>query len=102
MPDELTLLQAKSLYSSPTLPCVRFTHGMMRLFHSKLHSIALQGWQGVQTIPRSVTYDAELDELLFYPIVEVEQLRQEVLYQDNVTLNQVSHILLLLPVFTPM
>lgn len=58
----------------------------------------MQGWQGVQTIPRSITYDAELDELLFYPVVEVEQLRQELLYRDNVTLNQVSHIMLLSPV----
>ncbi len=48
-----------------------------------------QGWQGVQTIPRVVTYDPELNELLFYPIVEVEQLRREVLYQGSVTLNQV-------------
>ncbi|KAL3134801.1 hypothetical protein ABBQ32_007784 [Trebouxia sp. C0010 RCD-2024] len=46
------------------------------------------GWQGVQTIPRVVTYDAALDELVFYPIVEVEQLRQETLYQGNITLDQ--------------
>lgn len=49
----------------------------------------LQGWQGVQTIPRVVTYDAELNELVFYPIVEVEQLRREVLYQGSIALNQV-------------
>ena len=64
------------------------------LVHFKLRLIALQGWQGVQTIPRSVTYDADADELLFYPVVEIEQLRQEVLYQDNVTLDQVRHFML--------
>ena len=57
--------------------------------HPSLRSILLQDWQGVQTIPRVVTYDADLDELVFYPIVEVELLRTEVLYQNNVTLNQV-------------
>ena len=57
--------------------------------------LALQGWQGVQTIPRTITYDAELDELLFYPVVEVEQLRQEALYEGNVTLDQVGLITLL-------
>lgn len=44
----------------------------------------------MQTVPRVVTYDAELNELVFYPIVEVEQLRREVLYQGSVTLNQVG------------
>ena len=57
--------------------------------------LALQGWHGVQTIPRTITYDAELDELLFYPVVEVEQLRQEALYEGNVTLDQVGLITLL-------
>ena len=51
--------------------------------------LQMQGWQGVQIIPRVVTYDADLDELVFYPIVEVEQLRTETLYIGNVTLNQV-------------
>jgi len=51
---------------------------------------SLQGWQGVQTIPRVVTYDADLNELVFYPVVELEQLRRELLYQGNVTLNQVG------------
>lgn len=37
-----------------------------------------------------MTYDADLDELVFYPIVEIEQLRTELLYQGNVSLNQVS------------
>lgn len=46
------------------------------------------GWQGVQTIPRVVTYDAKLNELVFYPIVEAEQLRRELLYKSSVTLNQ--------------
>ncbi len=50
----------------------------------------MQGWQGVQTIPRVVTYDPELNELVFYPTVEVEQLREELLYQGSVTLNQVG------------
>ncbi len=49
----------------------------------------LQGWQGVQTIPRVVAYDAVLNELVFYPVVELEQLRRELLYQGSVTLNQV-------------
>lgn len=49
----------------------------------------LQGWQGVQTIPRVVTYVAELDELVLYPIGEVEQLRLQTLYQGNITLDQV-------------
>ena len=53
---------------------------------------ALQGWQGVQTIPRVVTYDAGLDELVFYPVVEVEQLREETLYDGTVTLDQVSYM----------
>ncbi|DBB18751.1 hypothetical protein WJX82_009075 [Trebouxia sp. C0006] len=48
------------------------------------------GWQGVQTIPRVVTYDPELNELVFYPTVEVEQLREELLYQGSVTLNQTT------------
>lgn len=50
----------------------------------------VQGWQGVQTIPRVVTYDADLDELVFYPVAEIDQLRNEILYQGTVTLNQVS------------
>ena len=50
----------------------------------------VQGWQGVQTIPRVVTYDADLDELVFYPVAELEQLRNETLYQGAVTLNQVN------------
>lgn len=50
----------------------------------------MQGWQGVQTIPRVVTYDAKLNELVFYPIVEAEQLRRELLYKSSVTLNQVG------------
>ena len=50
----------------------------------------LQGWQGVQTIPRVVTYDAGLNELVFYPIEEVEQLHSEELYMGQVALDQVS------------
>lgn len=61
-------------------------HASARLAQAQL---ALQGWQGVQTMPRVVTYDAELDELVFYPVIEVEQLRQETLYQGSVTLDQV-------------
>ena len=36
-----------------------------------------------------MTYDAELNELVFYPVEEVQKLRNETLYQDTVTLNQV-------------
>ena len=50
----------------------------------------LQGWQGVQTIPRVVTYDASLNELVLYPIAEVERLRVGTLYMGQVTLDQVS------------
>ena len=37
-----------------------------------------------------MTFDVDLDEVVFYPIVEVERLRSEVLYSGNVTLNQVG------------
>lgn len=50
---------------------------------------ALQNWQGAQSIPRDITYDAELNELLFYPIVEIDQLRGQLLYNGSVTFGMV-------------
>lgn len=54
------------------------------------HYCALQNWQGAQSIPRDITYDSELNELVFYPIVEVEQLRGQALYMGNATFSTVS------------
>ena len=50
----------------------------------------MQNWQGAQSIPRDITYDAELNELVFYPIVEIEQLRGQRLYMGNATFRSVS------------
>ena len=46
----------------------------------------LQGWQGVQTIPREVTYDGDSATLLFYPIEEVSLLRNDSLYSGTANL----------------
>lgn len=46
-----------------------------------------QGWQGAQTIPREVTWDAAASALLLNPVAEVALLRGSQLYaQDGVDL----------------
>jgi hypothetical protein len=47
---------------------------LQRVLQSKA-CVCVQGWQGVQTIPRVVTFDPVIYEMTFYPVQEVEQLR---------------------------
>jgi hypothetical protein len=42
-----------------------------------------QGWQGAQTLPREVTYDAAAASLLLNPVAEVERLRQRQLFDGH-------------------
>ena len=54
--------------------------------HLDVSGAALQGWQGVHTIPREVTYDEDSATLLFYPIEEVSLLRNDTLYSGTANL----------------
>lgn len=42
------------------------------------------GWQGAQTLPREITYDADSRALLLNPVRETERLRQGVLFEGSV------------------
>ena len=50
----------------------------------------MQGYQGAQTLARLVTYDSEIQELVFYPTEESKRLRssQQVNTLDNLTVDE--------------
>lgn len=50
----------------------------------------LQGWQGMLTAIREITYDAESASLLLYPIKELSQLRGRTLYDGTETLHRTT------------